>query len=445
MISFQVTSSDVEIIVTLLISFLEGGLLGLERYKVRLEHVEREKGMEEIPGVRTYGLTSILGTVIALILSGKVAVSFLSQITVAVVGVAFVLALIVIYIRYRMFVAGITGLTSYFVFILTFIVGFLTGYGFYIISMGLTFLVAGILAIKKAITASVERLSYEDISAGLELGFVIFILGPLAFGTDYSIFGLSLKGLYVFFALILAISYLSYMMYKIIGPRSLPVISFFGGLINSEATLMNLLEMELQESALVSVVAVDNAAMIIRVATIVMISAFAFLSLSDYINFAKTISIGILVTLALLFSISYFVSKRKNNVEKTKKEEIKITSPLNMKIALVGVALYAAILAIVKLVATYSGSYAVFATSFLGGLVNALATVLSLLSLGSSVSLKVISVGSMLSISAAIVNKVIYAFVSTRKKEDVKLVAICSIPPALLLTIYSLIVYMYGI
>jgi hypothetical protein len=56
LISFQVTSSDVEIIVTFLISFLEGGLLGLERYKVRLEHAEKEKMGEEIPGVRTYGL-----------------------------------------------------------------------------------------------------------------------------------------------------------------------------------------------------------------------------------------------------------------------------------------------------------------------------------------------------------------------------------------------------
>lgn len=443
MISFQVTSSDVEIIVTLLISFLEGGLLGLERYKVRLEHAEREKGIEEIPGVRTYGLMSILGTITALILSGKISVSFLSQVAVLALGIIFIAILMVSYIRYRMFITGITGLTSYFVFVLTYIVGFLTGYGFYIVSMGMTFLIAGILAIKKVVTTSVEKLSYEDISAGLELGFVIFILGPLAFGTDYSIWGLSLKGLYVFFALILAISYLSYMMYKIVGSKSLPVISFFGGLINSEATLMNLLEMGLRENVLVSVVAVDNAAMIIRVSTTILLSALAFLNMSDYVKFAKTIFLGVIITLALLFSISYFISRKKVNQNKGEEKEIVISSPLNMRIALIGVALYAIILIIVKLVATYSGSYAVFATSFLGGLVNALATVLSLLSLGSSVSLKVISVGSLLSISAAVANKVIYAFVSTRNKEYVKLVALCSIPPALLLTIYSIAMYIF--
>jgi len=444
LVSFQVTPSDVDVILTLLISFLEGGLLGLERYKTGLEHPEKEGGAEEIPGVRTYGLMSILGTVTALIISGKISVSVLSSYTIAALDVIFLAIILVSYVRYRMFVSGITGLTSYFVFILTFIVGFLTGYGFYIISMGLTFLIAGILAIKKAITASVERLSYEDISAGLELGFVIFILGPLAFGTNYSIWGLSLKGLYIFFALILAISYLSYMAYKIVGPKSLPLIAFFGGLINSEGTLMNLLEMGVAGRMLATVVAFDDAAMVVRVATTVLISAIAFMSPSQYIDFAKMISIGVLITIAFLFLISYLVSHRKNGDNRGSVAEIKITSPLNTKVALIGSALYALILFLVKVVASYAGNYAIFTASFMGGLVNALATVLSLLSLGSSISNKVIIAGSLLSISAAIANKVIYAFVSAKNKRDVAIVALCTVPPAILLAAYSLFLYMYG-
>ncbi|MEM3229147.1 MAG: DUF4010 domain-containing protein, partial [Fervidicoccaceae archaeon] len=384
MISFQVTETDIDVIITLLISFLEGGLLGLERYKVRLEHIEKEKVGEEIPGVRTYGLMSLLGTVIALVLSGKIQVSQYSGLFLSALSLVFIGLVLAFYIRYRMFVSGMTGLTSYFVFILTFVVGFLTGYGFYIISMSLTFLIAGILAIKKAVTASVEKLSYEDLSAGLELGFIVFILGPLAFGTNYVIWGLSLKGLYIFFALVLAISYLSYMTYKIIGSKSLPIVSFLGGLINSEATLMNLLKMNLTEKILVPVVAVDNAAMIIRVGITVLVSALAFLGPKDYVRFASVVLIGVMLSLAILFSLAYFISRRLRDGNGSDRE-MKITSPLNMKLALVGVSLYVFILIVVKLVAMFFGSYAIFITSFMGGLVNALATVLSLLSLGNTV------------------------------------------------------------
>jgi uncharacterized membrane protein (DUF4010 family) len=443
LISFQVTSSDVEIIVTFLISFLEGGLLGLERYKVRLEHAEKEKMGEEIPGVRTYGLMSLLGTSIGLLLSGKIDVSFLSKVFISFFAVIYVIVLLANYIRLRMFTLGITGMTSYFVFVLTFIVGFLTGYGFYVISMSLTFLVAGILAIKKALTASIERLSYEDISAGLELGFVFFILGPLAFGTNYSVIGLSVKGLYVFFALVLAISYISYMAYKIVGAKSLPIVSFLGGLMNSEATLMNLLKMNIPIKMLSLVIAADNSAMVIRIATTVLISAYAFLGHAEYFQFAKIFSIGILLTLATLYVISYIVSVRFEN-GKESGNAITISSPLNIKLALVGVSLYMAILLIVRFVASPGGIYAVFVTSFVGGLVNALATVLSLLSLGGMITLRVISVGSMLAVSAALANKVIYAFISTRNKEDVIVTALCSIPPAILLAVYSFIVLVYG-
>ncbi|MEM0061175.1 MAG: DUF4010 domain-containing protein, partial [Fervidicoccaceae archaeon] len=202
-------------------------------------------------------------------------------------------------------------------------------------------------------------------------------------------------------------------------------------------------KMNLTEKILVPVVAVDNAAMIIRVGITVLVSALAFLGPKDYVRFASVVLIGVMLSLAILFSLAYFISRRLRDGNGSDRE-MKITSPLNMKLALVGVSLYVFILIVVKLVAMFFGSYAIFITSFMGGLVNALATVLSLLSLGNTVDMRIISTGSLLSISAAIANKIIYALVSSRKKEDVEIVILCSIPPAVVLGIYSILVYLYG-
>ncbi|MGB9831116.1 MAG: MgtC/SapB family protein, partial [Fervidicoccus fontis] len=200
MLSFSINSIDVDMLATLIISFLEGGLLGLERYKVGMEKQDKIES-EELPGVRTYGLMSILGTILALLNSDKISVSPFANEVLTVSGAIFVTILMVSYIYFRLYRLKIAGLTSYFVFFLTFIIGFLTGYGYYILSMSLTFLIAGILAFKRAITASLEKLSYDELTAGLELGMIIFILGPFVYATNYEIYGLNLQGVYIFFTL----------------------------------------------------------------------------------------------------------------------------------------------------------------------------------------------------------------------------------------------------
>lgn len=438
MISFSVTDSDINIIATLLISFLEGGLLGLERYKVGLEHLEKGMEVEEIPGVRTYGLMSLLGSVVALILSSQLPLTPFSVEAITISSIIFVLILSSMYMYFRLFKLRITGLTSYLVFYSTFIVGFLTGYGFYVVSMSLTFLIAGILAFKKSITGIVQKLSYEEIMAGLELGMVVFILGPFAFGSKYSLFGLNLSGIYTFFTLILAISYISYLFYKAKGSKSLPIVAFLGGLINSEATLMNLIKLKISHREAVKLTAIDDAGMIIRTSIIVIVGALPFLPSNLYGEFFKDIVIGSSIALAILY-LTYKLSG-KNAKTSVEEETIKvITNPLDVRIAIRGALLYILIFIIVKLTSSYLSSYALYVASYLGGYANAGATVLSLLSLGTSISVKVISVGSLLSIAAAILNKVIYAIISTKDREIIKSVIIATVPASVALTVVSIL------
>ncbi|MGC8675106.1 MgtC/SapB family protein [Fervidicoccus sp.] len=437
MLSFSINSSDVDMLATLIISFLEGGLLGLERYKVGMEKQDKIES-EELPGVRTYGLMSILGTILALLNSDKISVSPFANEVLTVSGAIFVTILMVSYIYFRLYRLKIAGLTSYFVFFLTFIIGFLTGYGYYILSMSLTFLIAGILAFKRAITASLEKLSYDELTAGLELGMIIFILGPFVYATNYEIYGLNLQGVYIFFTLILAISYISYMAYKLKGEKSLLAVSLLGGLINSEATLMNILKIGVKGKKLAKLSSINNSGMVIRTALTVLIGAYPFLISDGYEIFARYIISGVLLSIMILY-LTYTLSGREKKAEESGEKVLYLASPLEVKIATRGVILYILIFVLVKVSNYYLGSYALFITSFIGGFASSIATVLSLLSLGSTVSIKIISSASLLSMGAAMLNKIIYAKITTDDKDALKEVLVSSIPSGIALIILSLI------
>ncbi len=432
-----ITNPESYAILNIIVAFTQGGLLGLEREKAGVEQSEKDLKAYELPGVRTFGLISTLGAVTSILTFGKLGLPSPYSAGVFFVSAAFVLLLVSLYMYYRLFKQSTLGLTTYVVMVLTYIVGILTGLNHYVFSLGLTFLVSGVLASKKLVIKALTSLSYEEIAAGLELGIIVFILGPIALGTHYTFYGVSVSGAYLFFTLILAISYTSYLIYKVKGSESISVIGFLGGLINSEATLVNVLKLSPSDEYIVKSTIIVNSGLVLRTVLISLFGAAPFLHGHSFRVFSIVVLTGLLLVF-LLFAIIYYVLKMRARGASERVEKVVIKSPLEYRTALRGAVIYVVLFIASKLASSIMGDLGVLGIAFIGGFASAGATVFSLLSLSSSLSPVIIGVGVLLSASSAFLNKIAYAKLVVDWSR-VKKVVLCVVPPAILLLIVSFI------
>jgi len=377
------SSPEIEYLFKIIVGFLVGALIGLERERARLAST-REK-LKSLPGVRSFGLLSLYGTIVshmAIIISeqGYAVLEVFMLITFTVI----ILIVMAMYIYQRIKILGRTGITTYIVMGLDLGLGVLVGINRILEAIATSVLVTLILAAKPSIERFVKGVSYRELLSGLELGLLVFVLGPVFLLRPVIIFGLDLSKLYFLFILILVLSFISYIGVKVKGSEALKYIAFLGGLVNSEAATVNIASIldsqELHDNILKKAMKknlyIIVSAMLIRNIIIVSILSYTILPLNQFILLTGTI---ILASTPILL-VSYFSWFYEEQLS-IKSVSVKIENPLSFKTALKVVLIYTAIFAASYMFTTVLGTKAAYLISVVGGFVNAGATILTLFAL----------------------------------------------------------------
>lgn len=412
---------EIEFVIKILVGFLVGALIGVERERARL--ITSSKEPRSLPGVRSFGLLSLYGAITAhtaLILEelGLMIIQFF----VIIVFTSIIVFLTILYMYQRVTTLGKTGITTYIVMGLDLGLGFLVGLGKILEAISASILITFILAIKPSIKKFVKEISYKELLSGLELGLFVFILGPIFLLKPIVVMGLDLSKLYLLFIIILSLSFLSYVGVKIKGGKALKYISFLGGLVNSEASAANIsmilssqtdLPIDLSRSIMKKNMFIIIAAMLMRNLIIIGMLSFSSLTLND-----ATVVMG-LVTISFIPSILLGIFAWILEKEATLRNiRVEIQNPLSISTALKIIFVYASIFIVSYLLYFLFGTKALYLIALVGGVVNAGATILTLFAL---FGMKLINTDVLTSILvltnfAAIVNKVIYVYAVVKNK-----------------------------
>ncbi len=408
---------EVEILFRLLVALLTGMLIGIERERARLALLEArarkrqakpQPGMEELvvkefPGLRTFSLialyASLAGALYSMGVVGGEGLAALIVLFLVVVGV---------FTWFRLLVARAAGITTVIVMLVDFMLGLIAGLGYLVISVSMGVLTTFILAIKIPVEKFVGRITYNELLWGLELGVVLAVIGPFFLTSTASYYGVSLRGLYLFFALVLASSYLGYIAVRLRGAEGLAYLAFLGGFAHSEATLVSTLALSPREerprigghAAILS-----NTSMVIRDLLI----ALAALAASGYTGDVRPIALfASTLLLALLPApFSWIAATRYRGTIPVET----VGNPLKLSAALKSTFFYLLVAFTANILSSLHGGLGLYLVSVIGGFVSSSATILALFTAGiDPVSAATLSVYAII---AALLNKPVYAYIAT--------------------------------
>lgn len=422
-------------IVVLIISFVQGALIGFEREKAKVDAAHDEHYKGDFPGLRTFSLIAITGGLSGVLLKGDILVPAQVASLFFLFSAIFIIILALFFALYRFFKVGFVGMTTYIVMPLTFMIGLLTGLGYVLESLSLTFIASLILSMKRISLKLTEKLSYEEYAAGLELGLVVFVIGPIIYALNPSVAGVSLWSAYLFFIIVLVVSYTSYLSYKVLGKKSLKVISVLGGLVNSEATFTAVSKFVSSTREAATYLLYVLYGLSIRGLVVIGLGSLTFLGATGATEFIKIFIPGYLLLMLTITSLQRIYKVE----EKESGGEMVIKSPLEFKSALRAAVIYVAIFVLTKLTMLINMPVLLNVVSFIGGLASAIATAFSLLSNYPAVTSHQIAIGSLVATLGALINKIFYAKISYCP-ESVKEIAKISLVLSAVLAIYIALV-----
>jgi uncharacterized membrane protein (DUF4010 family) len=422
-------------IVVLIISFVQGALIGFEREKAKVDAAHDEHYKGDFPGLRTFSLIAITGGLSGVLLKGDILVPAQVASLFFLFSAIFIIILALFFALYRFFKIGFVGMTTYIVMPLTFMIGLLTGLGYVLESLSLTFIASLILSMKRISLKLTEKLSYEEYAAGLELGLVVFVIGPIIYALNPSVAGVSLWSAYLFFIIVLVVSYTSYLSYKVLGKKSLKMISVLGGLVNSEATFTAVSKFVSSTREAATYLLYVLYGLSIRGLVVIGLGSLTFLGATGATEFIKIFIPGYLLLMLTITSLQRIYKVE----EKESGGEMVIKSPLEFKSALRAAVIYVAIFVLTKLTMLINMPVLLNVVSFIGGLASAIATAFSLLSNYPAVTSHQIAIGSLIATLGALINKIFYAKISYCP-ESVKEIAKISLVLSAVLAVYIALV-----
>ena len=402
-------SIEWSLLLKLIIAFATGALIGTEREKARLEKKEEDTAV--FPGVRSFGLMSILGA-----LSICLVKFFPSEgLSLVVVGSMFIISILILagFTLYRIYHAKEHGITTPIALALAYLLGVLVGIGLLLEAIAISIFVTFVLAIKLSVERALRGITYKELLSALQIGIMVFLLGPFVFIqelTDPVFHVISFRTLYIFFVVILCISYLSYMVLKLKRKGGLEIVSFFGGLVNSEATTVSFTRLCFKLS-------VENTLPIVAkgvvLANLAMVARNLFLLIIFYSILKVGVSniwyftfLGFLASLLTGYATIALVSRKESEIEL----EEALESPLSYRIAFKACVIFLVVLTATTLAVKHLGEIGVLAIGGLGGIASTTAVIFTILSLieSKSIDLSAGLAAILLSTATAILNKFIY-------------------------------------
>ncbi len=392
-----------------LVSFLIGALIGLERERARASTAT--KRLKELPGVRSFGLLSLYGFLVAYVSGFPHPYSL--------IYVALLCALVGIiacsYAYYRTVKLGLGGVTTYIVLALSFTLGVMIGYDYIVEATAVGVLTALVLASKPYIERGVQALTYKELLALLEVATIAFVVGPLVY--NLKVAGISVWPIYVFFLAILATSFASYVAIKVRGERGARYVALCGGLVNSEAVVASFAalvrEGSLPREELRSALILSCTGMYVRnaVLALAMLLALYGWSFKAMLPVAELLLVG-----AIPFAV---LSIKGWRAWIRGEAPIKIESPISWGVAIKSASFYALVAAGSAVLLKSLGVEGLSLAAVAGGFVSAAATILSLYTAASLLNLPVLVYAkiALLASAAALANKAFYVYLGSKEAK----------------------------
>jgi uncharacterized membrane protein (DUF4010 family) len=331
-----------------------GLLIGLERgWRSR----NRDEGMR-VAGLRTYGLISLLGG-----LSGLLA----QQVDAFLMGFAFLGLTCVLLLAYSKSLDKFEdfSITSIIASLITFTLGALTVYGHITLASASAVVITSLLGFKPLLHGWVKKLEQQELNATLKLLLISVVMLPILPDQGYGPWAIfNPYHIWLMVVLIAGISYLGYFAIRIVGNQQGPVLTgALGGLVSSTAVTLNLSKLSTQQPNMENVLA---AGILTACATM-----FArTLLLTSIMNPALfRVLLPALLVMTLFTYLVAFVLWRNARGFRTN-EEVKLTNPFQLGMAIKFGAFLVLILLLSKLLTVYFGDMGTYFLAATAGLAD---------------------------------------------------------------------------
>lgn len=364
-----------------------GILIGIQREAVSKEPEERL-----FAGVRTFGLLCLVGYAAALAAAHlNSALPFLA--TLLVYGALLALS-------YRRDVdEGKPGMTTEIASIATFLIGAMCYWNMVVLAAALAVTVTVMLSLKPQFRAFTHALTRDDIYATLKFAVISIIVLPIlpnqTFGPPpFDV--LNPYKIWLMVVFISGISFLGYVMIKIIGARrGIGLTGLLGGIASSTAVTLSFAERSRENPKLAR-----PFAFALLIAWTVMFVRVIVVLFTLNSALAQRVLLPMLATMAAggIYGAYLFFSQRSYT-----KEDMQFVNPFELGPAIKFGLIYAGILLISKAAQVYFGDTGVYVSSFVSGLADVDAIALSMVDLTQSGNLDV-TVGARATVIAALAN-----------------------------------------
>jgi len=434
-VKLQALLPDPGLIVKIVLGFVVGALIGLERQK-KMES-------ERVAGVRSFGLHSLFGTLAAY--SSEI----IGESVILVYAIAISAILITTQIYYKMFRTTGKGLTTPLVFAISFVLGVLVGLDtpppgdiigtLGVLAMTVSFGVFLVLWFKDELAHAVEVVTRDEMISAVELGVIILFLWPLIpesimIGTiEYPLFTI-----YFLIVILLSISFINYLLVKKFKDRGVYFFGFFGGLANSEAAVSSVTDFyvnsERRGSGKVSVsVIFANMAMVVRNGFLLVILDTSFRLIGLYLI--------PIVAIIVLGMIRIILEEKSEDQPDEQKFDTKLVSPFEFGAALRFAAIFAIVYLVQLVLAEAFSGLGLIVAAIIGGFVSAGAVVASAATLffTGQVTVSVAANAVILATTMSVLNKMFYVYLADRETKLLKKVARDSIIIGAILIVYLLV------
>ncbi len=424
-----------DLIVKTLLGFVVGALIGLERQK--------KMDSTRIAGVRSFGLHSLFGTLAA----------YSSQIvgneSILFYAIAISIILITSQIYYKLFRAMGKGLTTPLVFAISFVLGVLVGLDvpepgqvvgtLGVLAMTVAFGVFVVLWFKDELAHAVEVISRDEMISAVELGVVILFLWPLIPETVLlGTIAFPSFQIYLLIVILLAVSFVNYLLVKKYKDRGVYFFGFFGGLANSEAAVSSVTDFyvksERKGTGKISLsVLLANVAMVIRNGFLLVILDTTFRLVGLYL---------IPIVIIIVISMARIILEEKSEDQPDEQMfDTKLVSPFEFGAALRFAAIFAVVYLVQLFLTEAFSDFGVLVAAIVGGFVSAGAVIASVATLffTGQVTVSIAANAIILATTMSVLNKMIYVYLADRETKLLKKVARDSIIIAAILISYLLL------
>ncbi len=431
----QILLPSADLIVKILLGFVVGALIGLERQK-KMES-------ERVVGVRSFGLHSLLGTLAAY------AYQLLSEPVILMYAVIISGILVASQIYYKMFRTMGKGLTTPLVFAISFVLGILVGLdtpaiGQFVGTLGVfamtvSFGVFLVLGFKEELAHAVEVITRDEMISAVELGVIILFLWPIMPQTIH-IGTIEFPAFQTYFLIVilLAVSFANYLLVKKYKDRGVYFFGLFGGLANSEAAVSSVTDFYVKSERkglgrISGSILLANVAMVLRNGFLLLLIDTTLLLLRLYI-----VPISILLVASM---VKLIIEDKKESAQDEPMFDTRLVSPFEFGPAIRFGVIFAGVYLIQLFFTETFSDIGLVVAAIIGGFVSAGAVVASsaTLFISGQVSVSIAANAAILATVGSVFNKMIYVYFTDRETTLLKTIARDSVIAGGLILFYLLL------